>query len=93
MPYGRRSSRAITRPLWLASEDRRKYGIIGTRNIKENISLPNLHKLSSGGFIHLRQECENVQVFFERLRIKANSMQTATYTLSGGNQQKVALSK
>ena len=84
---------AIQSGLVMASEDRRKYGIIGTRSIKENISLPNLHKLSSGGFIHLRQEREKVSVYFDRLRIKANSMHTATYTLSGGNQQKVVLAK
>ena len=84
---------AINNGLVMASEDRRKYGIIGTRSIKENISLPNLKKLSKYGFVTRNKEKEQVQIYFDRLRIKANSMNTLAYTLSGGNQQKLVLAK
>lgn len=84
---------AIRHGLVMASEDRRKYGIVGTRSIKENVSLPNLQDLSKGGFIQHGKERESVKVFFDRLRIKANSLNVPTYTLSGGNQQKVVLAK
>ena len=77
----------------LASEDRRKYGIVGSRSIKENVSLPNLQILSKGGFIQHGKERGAVKVFFDRLRIKANSLNVPAYTLSGGNQQKVVLAK
>ena len=84
---------AIDNGLVMASEDRRKHGIIGTRSIKENISLPNLKRLSKAGFVQKKQENKSVKVYFDRLRIKANTLNVPTYTLSGGNQQKVVLAK
>ena len=84
---------AIGHGLVMASEDRRKYGIVGSRSIKENVSLPNLQILSKGGFIQHGKERGAVKVFFDRLRIKANSLNVPAYTLSGGNQQKVVLAK
>jgi len=84
---------AINNGLVMATEDRRKYGIIPCRSIKENISLPNLKKLCKLGFIRQRKEKEQVQVYFDRLRIKANNMNVDALTLSGGNQQKLVLAK
>ena len=84
---------AIKNGLVMASEDRRKYGIVGTRSIKENISLPNLKNLSKGGIVQKAKEKSAVQTYFDRLRIKAGSQNVPTYTLSGGNQQKVVLAK
>ena len=86
-------SQAIQNGLVMATEDRRKYGIIPCRSIKENISLPNLKELCRAGFINRKKEKEKVQTLFERLRIKANSMNVDAYTLSGGNQQKLVLAK
>ena len=86
-------SNAIKKGLVMASEDRRKYGIVGTRSIKENISLPNLKNLSKGGIVQKAKEKSAVQTYFDRLRIKAGSQNVPTYTLSGGNQQKVVLAK
>ena len=84
---------AINNGLVMATEDRRKYGIIPCRSIKENISLPNLKNLSRAGFLNKKKEKEEVQDYFKRLRIKANSMNVDAYTLSGGNQQKLVLAK
>ena len=77
---------AINNGLVMATEDRRKYGIIPCRSIKENISLPNLKSLCKAGFLNKKKEKEEVQDYFKRLRIKANSMNVDAYTLSGGNQ-------
>lgn len=84
---------AINHGLVMATEDRRKYGIVGTRSIKENVSLPNLKKLSKMGFVKLKEEAKSVKVYFDRLRVKANSINVPTFTLSGGNQQKIVLAK
>ena len=84
---------AIQKGLVMASEDRRKYGIVGTRSIKENIALPNLKMLYKSGFVEKNKEKAAVQTYFDRLRIKAGSQNVPTYTLSGGNQQKVVLAK
>ncbi len=77
----------------MATEDRRRYGMIGCRSISENIALPNLRKLSRGPFVDRRKERRHVAEMFRRLRIKAPSEQTEAKTLSGGNQQKVVLAK
>ena len=86
-------NQAIENGLVMATEDRRKYGIIPCRSIKENISLPNLKELCRSGFINQKKEQGLVQAYFERLRIKANSMNVDAFTLSGGNQQKLVLAK
>lgn len=84
---------AICSGLALAGEDRRKDGIIGVRSIKENISIPNLRKLQKFGIVDRAEEARQVKTYFDRLRVKANSMNTQTVNLSGGNQQKVVLAK
>jgi ABC-type sugar transport system ATPase subunit len=77
----------------LATEDRRKYGVIMGRSIKENITLPNLYKFSTAGFLRKALERSEARVFFDKMRIKALGLNTEAYTLSGGNQQKLVLAK
>ena len=77
----------------MATEDRRRYGLIPVRSIKENITLASLKKLCKGPFIDLKEEKKQAQFYFERMRVKAPSLDTPTYTLSGGNQQKAVLAK
>ena len=84
---------AIENGLVMATEDRRKYGIIPCRSIKENISLSSLKSLCRAGFINRKKEKMKVQTYFDRLRIKANNMNVEALTLSGGNQQKLVLAK
>jgi inositol transport system ATP-binding protein len=85
--------RAISHGIMLATEDRRRYGYIPVRSIKENITLASLKRFSFLGFIRKKEEREQAQVYFDRLRIKAGSINTWLFTLSGGNQQKVVLAK
>nr|WP_122013337.1 sugar ABC transporter ATP-binding protein [Maliibacterium massiliense] len=77
----------------MATEDRRRYGLILCRSIRENIALSNLSRLSKYGFMRLRREREQTERIAGRLRVKAPSLLTRAGTLSGGNQQKVVLSK
>jgi inositol transport system ATP-binding protein len=77
----------------LATEDRRRYGFIPVRSIKENITLASLRRFSLLGFIKKKEEKKQAQFYFDRLRIKAGSINTWLFTLSGGNQQKVVLAK
>jgi ABC-type sugar transport system ATPase subunit len=77
----------------LATEDRRKYGVIMGRSIKENITLPNLYKFSIAGFLNKKIEISEALKFFDKMRIKALGLNTEAYTLSGGNQQKLVLAK
>lgn len=84
---------AIRNGIMMATEDRRRQGIISCRSIKENISLPNLRRLSRFLFVDQKKENQAVDLIWKRLRIKAPSKQTLVSNLSGGNQQKVVLAK
>ncbi len=77
-----------------ATEDRRKLGLITPMDIVANISLPTLRRyLSNFGLIRRRDEIATAEDFRNRLSIRAPSVKTEVAKLSGGNQQKVVLSK
>ena len=76
------------------SEDRRQIGLTMPMSITSNISLPMLHEyLSRLGLIQTRAEEATAHHYRERLSIRAPSIQHPVAKLSGGNQQKVMLSK
>lgn len=77
----------------LVSEDRKVNGFVGLMNIMNNISLASLKSLSFKGIIKKIQEISETEKYKESLKIKAPSIYTKTFNLSGGNQQKVVLSK
>lgn len=89
----RRVEDAIKLGLAMATEDRRRYGLMPNRSILENISIANLRQFSRGPFVNKRKEKAGVGEIFNRLRVKAPNMLVNTSTLSGGNQQKVVLCK
>jgi len=89
----RSTSQAIKEGLALVSEDRKKYGLVLGMDIKNNVTLASLNRVSSWGVIDLNREVASGNEYIRSLRIKANSAETIVGTLSGGNQQKVVLSK
>lgn len=84
---------AIDYNIAMVSEDRKEYGLVLCRSIKENISLPNLKAHHKGLFINQNKEKTEAQVHEAALGIKCASMDVSVGTLSGGNQQKVVLAK
>jgi rhamnose transport system ATP-binding protein len=90
-----RSPRDATRlGIAYSTEDRRQLGLIQPFSIAANISLPSLPRYSSGlGLVMRGREREAADRFRDRLRIRAPSVDTPASSLSGGNQQKVVLSK
>lgn len=84
---------AIHAGLALVSEDRKKNGLVLGMEIRENTTLAALAKISQCGWIDLSKEIHASQKYIQELRIKAHSMEQAAGSLSGGNQQKVVLSK
>ncbi len=76
------------------SEDRRKLGLVMPMSITTNISLPTLKNyLSSLGLIKHKDEMATAEHFREELTIRSPSVEVEVEKLSGGNQQKVMLSK
>ncbi|MEQ1768831.1 MAG: sugar ABC transporter ATP-binding protein [Devosia sp.] len=76
------------------SEDRRQLGLTMPMSISANITLPILLRyLNRFGLIRTKLERETAESFRKRLAIRTNSVDLAVAKLSGGNQQKVMLSK
>lgn len=86
-------SDAIKHGLAYATEDRKSYGLVLMNDIKENISLASLNKISSRAVIDEQSEIKTAEEFRRKLHIKAPTILQETGKLSGGNQQKVVLSK
>lgn len=74
-------------------EDRRHHGVILDLSIAANTSLANLAAVSSHGFIAALRERTLAADYLQRLSIKAAGIDVPVSSLSGGNQQKVCLSK
>ena len=75
------------------SEDRLGQSLILDFPILTNASLPVIGQATFAGLVVRRQELRLVEPHLRRLRLKFRSFDQAVKTLSGGNQQKVALSK
>lgn len=84
---------AIDNGISYVTEDRKTAGLILMQDIKMNISLANLNKISYKQFVNEHKESEVAEDYRKRLNIKSSSIMQNTGNLSGGNQQKVVLSK
>ncbi len=85
--------RAIANGLAYATEDRKTFGLVLIQDIKNNITLANLPAVTSGFVINEPKEMVKAQEYQQRLSIKCSNILQKTVNLSGGNQQKVVLSK
>jgi putative multiple sugar transport system ATP-binding protein len=86
-------SEAIKNGLAYATEDRKYYGLNLIEDIKRNIALASLNKLEKGGLVNDNEEYAVADGFRKSMNIKAPNVLVKTGKLSGGNQQKVVLSK
>lgn len=84
---------SIENGLAMLSEDRKRFGIIPIRSVKENVSLPNLRLFIKKGRLHSKKENSTVKTICDRMRVKTPTLDTSVDSLSGGNQQKVVLAK
>jgi ribose transport system ATP-binding protein len=84
---------AIRHGIALLTEDRKLQGLILQMSVSENITLPVLHRLTRGLFTNRRKENTLAQTYVRNIAIKTPSLNQLAMNLSGGNQQKVVLSK
>ncbi|MDE0112802.1 MAG: sugar ABC transporter ATP-binding protein [Albidovulum sp.] len=73
--------------------ERKSEGIVTGLSVSENMTLAAGDRFSRFGFIKFEQERTECQRWIDRLRIRTPSTKTPMQSLSGGNQQKVVLSK
>ncbi|MEU8075160.1 multiple monosaccharide ABC transporter ATP-binding protein [Catellatospora citrea] len=84
---------AIRHGIAYATEDRKRYGLNLIEDIKRNVSAAGLNKLATRGWIHDNEEYRVADGYRLGMNIKAPNVSSVTGKLSGGNQQKVVLSK
>ena len=84
---------AIRHGLAYVSEDRKTYGLNLIDNVMRNISMANLHNLSKRTVLDRRREAKEAERLKSAMNIKTPSLNQIVGNLSGGNQQKVVLSK
>jgi putative multiple sugar transport system ATP-binding protein len=85
--------RAIDAGLAYATEDRKTYGLVLDDTIRRNVPLAHLDGVANGMVVDRQREAEVAAQYRTRLNIKSSSIEQQTVNLSGGNQQKVVLSK
>lgn len=85
---------SINNGIVMLSEDRRRYGIIPVRSVRENVSLSNLKRFIYGGILHGEKEYSVVKDICVKMNVKTPTIDDTTVdALSGGNQQKIVLAK
>jgi putative multiple sugar transport system ATP-binding protein len=84
---------AIANGIAYATEDRKRYGLNLVADVCRNISSAGLGKLSRGGWVNANEEIKVAEESRRSMNIKTTSVMAVVGKLSGGNQQKVVLSK
>ncbi|WP_373504293.1 multiple monosaccharide ABC transporter ATP-binding protein [Aestuariivirga sp.] len=85
--------KAMDAGLAYATEDRKTYGLVLIDHIKHNVTLANLEGVSSRGVVNDLNELTVANKYRKDLAIRCSGVFQTTVNLSGGNQQKVVLSK
>jgi ABC-type sugar transport system ATPase subunit len=84
---------SIAEGLGLVSEDRKGEGLALSLSIEDNLTLTRLEPYARLGWLALGRRRRAAEVSMERARVKATNARQPVSTLSGGNQQKVALAR
>ncbi|WP_279536036.1 multiple monosaccharide ABC transporter ATP-binding protein [Blastococcus xanthinilyticus] len=84
---------AIDHGIAYATEDRKHYGLNLIEDIRRNVSAAALGKLSRRGWVNGNEETKVAEASRRSMNIKAPTVSSVVGKLSGGNQQKVVLSK
>jgi ribose transport system ATP-binding protein len=85
--------RAIMNHIAFVPENRKEEGIVLEMSIGHNITLPILKKISKFTLINRKRDQVHVNKYVNSLQIKISSVNGLVKTLSGGNQQKIAIAK
>jgi len=84
---------AVARGVAYVPEDRRQHGVIGAMSVAANTTLASLARVTRRGLLDGARERTTAASFVQRFAIRTPSIEAPVGTLSGGNQQKVALAR
>jgi ribose transport system ATP-binding protein len=85
--------KAINQKMGFLTEDRKGQGLVLNLSVKDNICLPSVDKLSKFGILNTDKEFKIAKKYIKELRIKTPGLDQKALYLSGGNQQKLVISK
>jgi putative multiple sugar transport system ATP-binding protein len=85
--------KAIANRICYATEDRKTFGLVLDQPIRDNVPLANLKGIANGIVVDSHKEREVAERYRKLMAIKSSGIGQKTVNLSGGNQQKVVLSK
>ncbi|GIX03587.1 MAG: ribose import ATP-binding protein RbsA [Planctomycetaceae bacterium] len=89
----RHPRQALAAGIAMVTEDRKRYGLIPSMNVREHITLSELPNLTRGGLISAASESSAARQSIQQLRIKAAGTEARITSLSGGNQQKCLIAR
>lgn len=92
-PYKPNSAASVGKGLALVPEERRFQGLISSFSVVENITLAYMDKFARCAFLDRKKEMKVAAKHIDALSIKTTGPRQIIRYLSGGNQQKVVLSK
>jgi ribose transport system ATP-binding protein len=84
---------AINSGIGFLTEDRKSQGLVLPLSVKENLCLPSVDKFTAWGIVDAGRERRAAERYVRELRIRTPGLDQKVVYLSGGNQQKVVLSK
>lgn len=85
--------KAVQGKLGMLPEDRKRQGVLLEQSIKMNSTIAAMKKVQRHGIFNRKKENEFVKTLLGRMNTKYASIENMASSLSGGNQQKVALAK
>lgn len=86
-------SKAVAYGIGYLTEDRKHLGLLLEMDVKTNIALASMPSFNKGGFMQDKDISQTAKTYVEKLKIKTPSIDQRVRLLSGGNQQKVVISK
>ncbi len=85
---------AVKQGLAYLSEDRKRFGVVTGLSVRDNVTLPSWSRFTTAGFLMKDREMNKTAAeYVEKLKVKTPSVSQIVRLLSGGNQQKVVISK
>ncbi|MCH7822974.1 MAG: sugar ABC transporter ATP-binding protein, partial [Proteobacteria bacterium] len=90
---GATPARRLRQGVGLLSEDRKSEGLATSLSVVDNMTMSHLRPFSRGGWLNLRARTAAARRWAERLSIRTTSVAAPVSSLSGGNQQKVAIAR
>ncbi len=87
------ASAAMKKGIGLIPEDRQREGVALPLSVKVNINLNSYDIISKMGFINVKKEASRAREYVKKVGVKTTSIEQKVEDLSGGNQQKVVISK